>query len=355
MTTPDEVLRDWGDRLYYPSVRGRKGRNIKGGPPPPPRAPKPARHDALTMRAQVSRTADRAPEVMVKISGGGRNMGHIKAHLDYISRNGDVELEDEQGNLLRGVEDLRDVKDAWAYGRIGISADGDRRREAFNIILSMPPGTDRKAVKDAARQFASEEFGAHQYVFAAHDDEKHPHVHLAVKAVDSSGYRLNPRKHDLQAWRERFAEKLREQGVVANATPRRARGALKTSQKQAVRWIDKEHEAGRRGSPSKVEQARAQRREREYLGADFRVALGKARRDTVSAYAHMARALAKSSQLEDRQLALQLVGFVRDMPPISPEGVAVVTGADRPHVRSRKNEKGAKIAPQRSSEKPNER
>jgi len=64
-------------------------------------------------------------------------------------------------------------------------------------MLSMPPGTDRESVKKAARNFAREVFENHQYVFVAHEDEKHPHVHIAVKAVDRDGIRMNPRKADL--------------------------------------------------------------------------------------------------------------------------------------------------------------
>lgn len=90
---------------------------------------------------------------------------------------------------------------------------------------SMPPGTDRAAVTDAGRAFAREEFGDQRdYVFAAHDDEAHPHVHIVVLARGYDGRRLNPRKADLQRWRERFARELRDRGVEANATPRRTRG-----------------------------------------------------------------------------------------------------------------------------------
>jgi hypothetical protein len=35
----------------------------------------------------------KAPEVVVKVSGGGRNLAVIKAHLGYISRHGKLECE----------------------------------------------------------------------------------------------------------------------------------------------------------------------------------------------------------------------------------------------------------------------
>jgi hypothetical protein len=75
---------------------------------------------------------------MVKISGGGRNMRRIKAHFDYISRNGDVELENENGEVFSGRDDLLELRDLWANSRYQIPEDEERRREAFNIILSIP-------------------------------------------------------------------------------------------------------------------------------------------------------------------------------------------------------------------------
>ncbi|MDR1709109.1 MAG: relaxase/mobilization nuclease domain-containing protein [Candidatus Accumulibacter sp.] len=318
--TVDGVLKDWGDRIYPRPVVRRRGRNVMGGPAlPRPEARKPV--TPATARKILSITAGRAPEVLVKISGGGRNIRRVKAHLDYISRNGKVELEDENGMIYNGAKDVREVRDAWRDGPFGIAADSEERREAFNIILSMPPGTNRAAVKNAARRFAAERFSDHQYVFAAHEDEKHPHVHLCVKAVDKSGERLNPRKADLQHWRAHFASRLRDEGIAANATPRRMRGIVRKAESQAVRWMDKEHAGGRRAAPSRATQARkeAVKREQEGRGAQTNpaaTAIAKARQDAVRAYGQLARALARSGDADDKRLALSIVGFVKAMPPL---------------------------------------
>jgi len=75
---------------------------------------------------------------------------------------------------------------------------------------------------------------------ALHAEEKgkhgtHPHVHLVVKAEhEYDGSRLNPRKADLQRWRERFAEYLTELGVAATATRREDRGFVKTNKKTPI-------------------------------------------------------------------------------------------------------------------------
>src|SRR6185369_2531687 len=101
------------------------------------------------------------------------------------------------------------------------------RREAFNIMLSMPGGTDPLIVQRAAREFARTELGDHRYVMVLHDHQANPHVHLSVRAESMHGKRLNPRKADLQRWRETFAERLRGWGVDAEATRQTTRGQLR--------------------------------------------------------------------------------------------------------------------------------
>lgn len=348
----DGVLKEWGERLFYEPVKGKKGRNVRGGLV---RSSAPSKPNSGGVKERLARTIGKAPEVMVKISGGGKNMGQIKAHLDYISRNGEVELEDENAEILHGIDDVREVRDAWAKGKIGIPQEGERRREAFNIILSMPPGTDRQAVKDAARQFAAAQFGNHQYVFAAHEDEKHPHVHLAVKAVDKSGVRMNPRKADLQAWREHFADRLREHGIAANATPRRVRGVVRRTEKQSVRWIDKAHQEGRRGAPSRARAGRSAAVAQELAGEGAHVnpaeqAIAEARKTTVHAYGQLARALAQSPEVADKQLALNIVGFVKAMAPLQTQHQAELEAVRRGKAQGRggqvlEQQEGAESAP----------
>ncbi len=102
------------------------------------------------------------------------------------------------------------------------------KRDAFHLILSMPTQTDPLAVQRAARAFATREFSTSQYAMVLHTFEtdpdpnpsRHPHVHLTVKTAGLDGIRLNPRKADLQRWREGFAEALRDQGIDATTTSR---------------------------------------------------------------------------------------------------------------------------------------
>ncbi len=136
---------------------------------------------------------------------------------------------------MQGREGLKDLQSRWTEDTM---LDDKRRRNgtvSVNIILSMPPGTDPIAVKDAVRAFAIETFGAnHDFVFVQHLDDKHPHVHLTVRSQGYNGKRLNPRKADLATWRERFAGELRLRSVAAEATPRRTRGKVRKLDKATV-------------------------------------------------------------------------------------------------------------------------
>jgi len=298
MTNADGLLLQWGDRLFYEPVRARKAAHASGAT----RISRPA-----ALRAQIARTVQRVPEVMVKITNrkGARNgMGAIGAHLEYISRNGQVELEDQEGNLISGRLEVRDLIQMWQSAGRGIE-ETSTRREAFNVMLSMPPGTDRAAVQDAARAFAREEFGEQRdYVFAAHDDEAHPHVHIVVLARGRDGRRLNPRKADLQRWRERFAQGLRDRGIAANATPRRTRGVSQQYERQAVKHM--------RARGAKFSERNGPVRDPQ---AAFDAYL-----PTLMGWRVMATALAELPDAEDRRLAKEILGFVRQMPVLKASG-----------------------------------
>ncbi len=190
------------------------------------------------LRSEAKRVAGNSSEVMVKITGFGKGAGHVKAHLDYISRNGKLELENDRGEIFNGKEEVKDLFKDWEKD----FGDGKRRknqRDTMHMVLSMPEGTDPESVRSATRAFTKATFGKnHEYVFALHTDEPHPHCHVTVKCLGFDGKRLNPRKDDLQRWREDFAQTLRDQGVDAEASPRRSRGVVKKAEPSVVRHIE---------------------------------------------------------------------------------------------------------------------
>jgi type IV secretion system T-DNA border endonuclease VirD2 len=175
-----------------------------------------------TARAKLARIVRKAPEVVVKVTGRQRGGGHVKAHLDYIGRKGDVQIETRDGEILTTKEEVAERAAEWSdtlqwRSRPTVSS--------VSLIFSMPEGTDPDKVLGAVRALAHAELSDnHDYVLALHTDTPRPHVHLSVQAEGLDRTRFNPRPVQLNRFRERFARELRARGVAAEATPRRARG-----------------------------------------------------------------------------------------------------------------------------------
>src|SRR5579863_6568094 len=200
---------------------------------------RPGPADRMHIRAdmeQLMRTVARTPEVMVKVSGGAKSVKGAIAHLRYIDRDGELEVETDEGSKLKGEEVAHalvwewDLEASRAHARSPYRGQGGRRpaKLLHNVILSMPRGTPPDRLFAASRAFAREQFGLeHRYALVLHTDQDHPHVHLVVKAVSEEGKRLNIRTATLREWRRQFAHHLRAQGIAANATERAARGQVR--------------------------------------------------------------------------------------------------------------------------------
>lgn len=179
----------------------------------------------------------KAPEVMVKITGSSNGLATVKHHLDYISRNGEVEMFNEASETLKGRDDLKALLAQMKAAQI--PAEGNKR-EYLHVLFSMPAGTPEKAVRDAVAEFCKDEFGNRRYVAAQHNDTDHVHVHVCVGTRDidrADEPRLSPRKDDLFRWRQGFADKLRENGVDAAASERRHRFNHRRPEHPVVRQI----------------------------------------------------------------------------------------------------------------------
>jgi hypothetical protein len=290
----DGILITWGDRLFYP------GNRIVKVKPQPRLSGDAVRTRAAAIRKRIEATVvRRAPQVMVKVTGGGRGMKAIAAHLRYISKNGRLEIEDQRGETMQGKDSLRDLADEWRFGGSLIPDDAEpgHRREAFNIMLSMPRGTDPLTVQRAAREFAQAELADHKYVMVLHDHQANPHVHISVRAESKYGKRLNPRKADLHRWRETFAEKLRGYGIAAEATRQATRGR---SRNYEPLWRIKAREGGRLRKAPVATRA----------GAASAANLEAAR----TAWQEIAAALASSDSVADRHLAYSIRRFTAGTP-----------------------------------------
>lgn len=271
---------------------------------------------SASAKARLHRIVHKVPEVMVKVTGRSRGgAGHLKGHLDYITRNVHIHAETHDGQRITDRASLRALHDDWLLANAAESRgrNGPNATQSVSLILSMPPGTPPDKVEAAVRTWARETLREHDWLMARHDDTDHPHVHVTVRAVGRNGLRLAPGPVDLQQWRERFARELRRLGVEAEATPRQARGQVRKSSGIAVTKI------AQRGVQPRVQAIDQQVAQREARAPqppplhDWSRDI-QARQDAIrQAYLAHADALGQGGA-NDRQLARDIRRFVADMP-----------------------------------------
>jgi hypothetical protein len=302
----NEQLDEWGSRLFNVStetlprprsskhVRLSSGKSVSTGG-----RLSTSQARATYVRQKLQAIVRRTPQVMVKLVRAPKGMKGISNNLTYISRDGQLEIEDQDGQVIQEKDAVADLKAEWRDGGMPIAADSTMR-DAFHLVLSMPTRTDPLSVQRAARDFAKLEFSGFQYAMVLHTFETdpdphpspHPHVHLTVKAAGLDGMRLNPRKADLQRWREGFAEALREHGIEATTTSQIHRTM---HERWTVRHL---HEPSKKGETLE----RLKRTTRRH---------GRVQ-EVMRNYERVMRALARSDRGEDRQLAADLVRYLSE-------------------------------------------
>jgi hypothetical protein len=115
------------------------------------------------LRQQIALTVSRAPEVMIKVTGGARNLAGVGRHFDYIGRQGTLDVELDTSDYVRpkGIDKL--LVEDWDLDlevHAGPSARSVRApskpvKLVHNIIFSMPARTPPDKVLRAVRAFAT--------------------------------------------------------------------------------------------------------------------------------------------------------------------------------------------------------
>jgi hypothetical protein len=118
-------------------------------------------------------------------------------------------------------------------------------RHTVNVMVSSPRGSNPKDVESAAHAFAKQEFAdkGFDYVLALHTDTDFPHCHICVKATNFDGRKLQTYKADLQRFREVYAEKARDRGIMIEASSAKDRGRIKDGQRQSYRHLKDRYES----------------------------------------------------------------------------------------------------------------
>ncbi len=291
----------------------------------------PGRRDRLSPAhlQQIARTVFRTPEVMVKILPSAANsVAAVRKHLAYVGRQGDVELQTDDGRHFQGREAAEDLIQDWdldlaeCQSGLGQSQGRPVPKLVHKLVFSMPAGTPADKVLLATQEFCREQWVLkHRYVMALHTDEPHPHVHVIIKAVSEQGERLDIRKTTLREWREEFASHLRRVGVAANATPRVLRGETRPRKSDAV------YRAARRGVSThmldRLEATVIKPHEPDRIEDLARKRVRETRRALERGWDAAGDALESQGQAA---LAKQTRSFVRDLPPARTEKEWLMAG-----------------------------
>jgi hypothetical protein len=297
--------------------------------------PGPASQARLTPTeiARIARTVAGAPEVVVKVSGGAKSVRGAFAHVRYIDRHGQLEIETDQGEHLRGEDSERQLLADWdldvahAEGRSPYRGSSGRKpsKIVHNVVLSMPTGTSPQKLLAASRDFAREEFALkHRYGMVLHTDQDHPHVHLVIKAMSEEGRRLNIRKATLREWRREFARHLRAHGVAANATERAVRGQTRKSLRDGI------YRAVQRQESTHLQQ-RLQHVVWQLKRGGLDREPGKAKLlETRESVVRGWHAIAEKLLMDgDGRLAEQVWKFIGGMPPVATDNERIARGLQR--------------------------
>ena len=271
-------------------------------------------------RDRLSRLVGGAREVMVTVTGAVHSRPQLVRHLDYISRNGTLALEDQDGFRLSGRDTLKEMAADW---HSLTEADSLKRPDSpigRTLVFSMPPKTDPAAfdaaVRDCAIRLWRERF---EFAWVRHTDTAHPHAHLVIRAMGVGGQRFTPDRADLRTMREGFAEELRARGVAAEATPRHLRGVTRKAESLVVRKMREQYERGEGPPPRTLQAAYIEASDAAFNPSEplrpWEVQIVRTQSHVRGLYLEEAERLAQSPDEKDQQLAKGVESFVAQMPP----------------------------------------
>ena len=88
----------------------------------------------------MMKNTPRGKEVVIKITGNSKNFQHWKAHLDYVTRKGELEIVADKDTKYQGLEDNKAFSKFFNNSGSAIPNDYENlkeKREVLNFVFSM--------------------------------------------------------------------------------------------------------------------------------------------------------------------------------------------------------------------------
>lgn len=163
--------------------------------------------------------------VVVKITGGAKNHERSREHLNYVTRNDELPLFDENGSKI-SLKSAKNETDKILDELNDVRADA---RRFYNIAFSRHGKTDPELLKAIVRETIQQQFPNNKFYYAVHDDTANTHVHVVIerKGKTRQGKLLEINKKKLNEIKKQYAEIQNKHGLEAVF--------LSESDKQALR------------------------------------------------------------------------------------------------------------------------
>lgn len=167
----------------------------------------------------------RGKEAVIKISGNSKNLDSFKRHIEYITRDYELPLYDDEGNIYESKDEIKEYIELYNIdGAIPEYENTNKRerREVLNFIFSMKEHhtTPKDKLMEAVIKSVKEKYPDNPACFSFHGDTDNPHIHCDLKIQDINGKRIDVKIADLHKLRQDYAKNLRDLGIEAYATRR---------------------------------------------------------------------------------------------------------------------------------------
>ena len=176
----------------------------------------------------TSKSLSRSKEVLIKITSNSKHYQSICSHIDYVSRQGTLQLITSDLNYYLGKEENKELKEAFRiYGETTPNKNEEKKelRQTYNMVFSMKEHstTPPAKLKQAVFKTLKENYPQNFFSLVFHDDTDNPHCHVCLKISKVDGTRIDIRKNDLAHLRKEFARNLNLLGIEASASSKRVK------------------------------------------------------------------------------------------------------------------------------------
>jgi len=182
-------------------------------------------------RSSVSRkikVSTKSREAVFKIGKKyAKTPASVKNMVDYISRDGDLELVDQDGNPVQHEDERVALIEDWQDG----FSKRKNPRLAVHMIVSAPETAKAQDVIKASKEWAKENLADFDFVQVTHLDEPNVHTHFIV-AKKPNRKRLSFSPKEIQEMKDSWAKIGSANNIPMVSSSRLERGKTRKSLKQ---------------------------------------------------------------------------------------------------------------------------